>query len=122
MPDLVTLLNAAIQILIALVGFPAALSAALAILMKFGLTAELAAQISFWANVAAFVGIAYLVFTGQTALVAVIDASLAGLAKLLADILVILGGFAVSLASTGKYTLALAEHTTNFRDARALMR
>lgn len=121
MPDLVTLLNAAIQILIGLVGFPAALSALLALAMKFGLSDVLASQISFWANVVAFAGIAYLVFSGQTALVVIIDASLAGLAKLLADILVILGGFAVSLTSTAKYARAIAAHRSAFVEARKLL-
>lgn len=100
--DVPTIVAAALQILLALVGFPAALAALLTILGKFGLTPELAQKIAFYANVVAFLGIAVAVATGQTALVALIDASLVGLAKLLADIIVILGGFGLSYAHTAR--------------------
>lgn len=100
--DVPTIITAALQILLALVGFPAALSALLTLLGKFGLSPALASQISFYANVLAFVGIAILVATGQTALVQIIDASLVGVAKLLADIIIVLGGFGISYVRTAR--------------------
>lgn len=119
--DVVTLINAAVQILLTLVGFPAFLAAVLSILMKFGVSADVASTISFVANAVALVGIAYLVFTGQSALVAVIDASLGGLAKLLVDVLIIIGGPAVTLSLTGSFTRSLAAHSSNFAEAKRLL-
>lgn len=101
--DLPTIVRAALEILLGLVGFPAALSYLLTIAERFGLDPAFAEKIAFGANVVAFVLIAYAVYTGQGNLVAVIDAALAGFAKLLADIIVILGGFALSYVKTVKH-------------------
>ena len=51
-----------------------------------------------------------------------LDSSFAGLAKLLADIIVIVGGFGVSYLSTGRYAHAIAEHNSHVIAARTLMR
>jgi hypothetical protein len=118
LPDLVTV---ALTILTSLVGFPAALAALINIGLKLGLLdAAKAAWVSFGANVIAFGVIFYLVFTGGVGIISPLDASLSGLAKLLADILIVLGGFAVSFSNTGKYTRSIAEHASHFSAARAL--
>lgn len=105
--DIPTIVTAALQLLLSLVGFPAALSAAIAIAEKLGLTPEAAQIVSLVANAVAFLGLAYLVVTGQTALAAVIDASLVGVARLLADLVIVLGGFAISYRSTASHVRAL---------------
>ena len=105
--DIPTVVTAALQLLLGLVGFPAALSAVIAIAEKFGLSQAAAQTVSLVANAVAFIGLAYLVITGQTALAAVIDASLVGVARLLADILIVLGGFAISYRSTASHVRAL---------------
>lgn len=108
--DVPTIVNAALQIFLALVGFPATLAAVIAIAEKLGLSTATAQTVSLVANLVAFIAIGYLVITGQGALAAVIDASLVGVAKLLADIVVILGtvgAFAISYRSTASHVRAL---------------
>lgn len=105
--DVPTIVTAALQLLLGLTGFPAALAAVIAIAEKFGMSAAAAQVVSLVANAVVFLGLAYLVFTGQTAIAAVIDASLVGVAKLAADILVILGGFALSYRQTASHVRAL---------------
>lgn len=121
-PDLATLVQAALTLFMSLVGFPAALAAVLALVMKFvpGVTAEVAGWISFAANALFFLVIAYLVYTGQSAIVASLDSLFGGLADILAKIIVVLGGFGISFLSTAKYTRAIAEHGSAFRAARML--
>jgi len=80
----------------ALVGFPAFLTALLNLLMflKVPLNPD---GFYFWANVIAFGGVAVAVFTGRTDILSSLDAALAGLAKILVDILILAGGAAGAL-------------------------
>lgn len=96
-------INLVLQAFAALVGFPAFLAAVINILKRFGLPDNTANTVNFWANIAAYAGVAFLVFTGRLELLGGIDITLGGLAKLLADILVILGGSLTSMAMARQY-------------------
>lgn len=104
-----------------LVGFPAALAGILALAIRFGLPAAYAATITFWANAAAFVGIFYLVLTGQVPLVSSIDATLGHVAQLIAYILLILGGPVVSYMLTGHFTRSIGKVRAAFFETRELL-
>lgn len=81
----------------ALIGFPALLTAVGNLLAFFGVPLNLDA-FYFWGNVLGFLGVAVAVFTGNLAILSGIDVALSGLAKLLVDLLIILGGAATSLS------------------------
>jgi hypothetical protein len=121
-PDLSALVQAALGIFVGLVGWPNALSVALALLMKIwpAFTAETAGWVSFVANAAMFIVVAYLVFTGQMPVVGSIDSAFGGLAKLLADILIILGSFGVALHTTAASTRKVAEAFGHFEASYAM--
>lgn len=120
-PDLAAFLQAVLAIFVTLVGFPSALAAVINLLIKFNvITDAVAGWVSFAANAIMFLVVAYFVFTGQSAVVATIDSVFVGLAKLLADILIVVGGFGVSFLSTAKYSRAIAEHGAAFRATRML--
>lgn len=91
--DVIQLIEAAFA---ALVGFPAVLTAVGNLLAYFAPSLNLDA-FYFWANVIGFGVVAFFVFTGQLDVLSNIDAALSGLAKLLADVLIIIGGAAGSL-------------------------
>lgn len=112
--DLPTLVLAILQVLTALQGLPAVLAYVLQIAEQFGLTVAAANTISFVVNVLAFIGIGYLLLTGQGALAQTIDAALVGVAKLLADIVIILG----TLGGFGYATLKTAEYRLRHRAVR----
>lgn len=120
--DIVTLLTAALQIFTALVGYPAAVAAASAIALKLGAPAQLVADASGVLNVIVFAGVAYLLATGNTGLVTLIDNALGGVAKLLADIVVVLGGFAAARVNTSSYLRGIVAHTGAFHEAAARLR
>ena len=97
-------LSAAWGAFLALVGWPAFLVAAIN-LLKFAhiLPDGWAGKVTYWVNVAAFVGVAYLVFSGQTNMLTSIDSALSTFAKVLVDILILLGGGVASLAMNKFY-------------------
>lgn len=75
-----------------LVGFPSLLSVLVVALEHWGwLSPDKVDQFNFWANAIVFGGIAVLAFLGKLALVNIIDLDLGSLAKLLTEILIILG-------------------------------
>jgi hypothetical protein len=92
-------LDAAWAALIALVGWPAFQVAAINLLKLIRVIPDGAAgTVTFWSGAVAFLGVAYLVFTGQLDLLSSLDATLGQLATLIGNIIVILGGFTASLA------------------------
>jgi hypothetical protein len=88
----------------ALAGFPAFL-AALINLLKFVkiLPDGLAPAVNFWGNVLAFGAVAYFVFSGNLDILGGVDAALGGLAKLIADLLIILGVGFTSMVMAPKW-------------------
>lgn len=87
-------------VFLALFGWPAFLAAAINILKYFKLPDGAASQINFWANIVAWVVVAYFVFTGQTTALNALDGALAGLAKILVDALILIGGATAHIALT----------------------
>lgn len=118
----VDLLTAALQVLTALVGYPAAVAAAAAIALKLGAPAAFVDSATNIVNLVVFLGVAYLLATGQGGLITVIDNALGGIAKLLADIVIVLGGFAATRVNTSHYLTRIASHSLAFEDARSLLR
>jgi len=103
--DVINLIVAAFS---ALVGFPAFLAALINLLKFLKIVPDGAADaVNFWANVIAFVAVGVLVFTGETDILSWIDGTLAGVAKILVDILVILGGGLTSMVMARKYHAGL---------------
>jgi len=99
--DIINLVLAAFSVL---VGWPAFLTAAINLLKFLKVLPDGAADgVNFWANVAAFVAVGVAVFTGKTDILSWVDASLVGLAKILVDILVLLGGSMTSMAMARNY-------------------
>lgn len=87
-----------------LVGWPAFLTALINLLKFVKVLPNGAANtVNFWANVFAFVGVGVAVFTGKTDVLNWIDANLVGFAKILVDILVLLGGSMTSMVMARKY-------------------
>lgn len=122
-PDVGAFLQAVLALFTSLVGFPAFVGTALALLMKlFPLvfTDTLSKWVSFGASAIMFGVLAFLALTGQLAWVATIDNAFGGLNKLLLDILIVVGGFGISLATTPKYAHAVANHAQGFRAVRSL--
>lgn len=92
-------LDAAWAALIALVGWPAFQVAVINLLKLIHVVPDGAAgTVTFWSGAVAFLGVAYLVYTGQLDLLSGIDVTLGKLATLIGNIIVILGGFTASLA------------------------
>lgn len=120
--DVVTLLTAALQVFTALVGFPAALAAASAIAIKLGASPAFVAAATNIITLVSFAGVAYLLATGQGGLITVVDASLAGLAKLLADIVIVLGGYAAARVQTSQYLRSIATHARAYEEAALALR
>lgn len=91
-----TTLEAILAIVGGLVGFPAFLTilGAALVLLKVPLNQE---AFMFWGNVVGFVGVAFFVFTGRLELLGAIDAALSTIAAIIANLLILLGGAAVSL-------------------------
>lgn len=87
--DIVSIVTAAFSLLL---GWPALLAAAINLAKRYGLPEGSASKVNFWANVVAWVGVAYFVFTGQTDALSKLDGTLSGLAKILVDILILTGG------------------------------
>jgi len=115
-------LNLIFQAFAALVGFPAFLMSVINLAKYFGLPDNAADAVNFWGNVVAYVGVAVLVFTGKLDLLGGIDEALVGLAKLLADILIILSGSVTSMVMARVYhkgarglPLIGASHSKGFR-------
>lgn len=97
-------LDAAWAAFIALVGWPAFQVAVVNLLKLIKVVPDGAARtVTFWSSALVFVGVAYLVFTGQLDILSSLDATLSGLAVLVGNIIVILGGFTASLA-VNKFT------------------
>lgn len=95
--DIVSTITAAF---LGLFGWPAFLAAGINIFKRYGLPDGVAGKVNFWANVLAWVLVAYFVFTGQTDALAKLDSALAGLAKVLVDILILTGGATAHMALT----------------------
>lgn len=121
-PDFGSLAAAALALLTGLVGFPAALGGILALANKLFptvVTASVSSWISFAANAVMFGVIGYLVFTGQSSLVGNIDSAFAGLAKLVADIAIIIGGLTINVASVPFYAKHARQHVARMKLALA---
>ena len=91
--DILQLILAAFS---ALVGFPALLTAVVNVLafIKVPINPD---AFYFWGNVAGFVVVGYFVFTGQLDILAALDSAFVGLARILVDVLILLGGTASAL-------------------------
>lgn len=101
-------INLIVSAFSALVGFPAFLAALINLLKFLNVLADGAADgFNFWANVLAFVAVGVAVFTGQTDVLNWIDQNLVGLARILVDILVLLGGGLTSMVMARKYHAGL---------------
>jgi len=92
------ILNVILAAFGALVGFPALLTAVGNLLAYFKVPLNMDA-FYFWGNVLGFLGVAVAVFTGATDILSGLDVAFSGIAKLLVDLLIILGGAAVSLGN-----------------------
>jgi len=87
-----------------LVGFPAFLTALINLLKFLKVLPDGTADgFNFWANVVAFVAVGVAVFTGKTDVLNWVDANLVGLARILVDVLVLLGGGLTSMVMARKY-------------------
>jgi hypothetical protein len=121
--DVGAFLQAVLALLTSMVGFPAFVGTALALLTKLFptiFTDTLSKWVSFGANILMFGVIGYLMLAGQLGWVTTIDTAFGGLNKLLLDILIVVGGFGISLATTPKYAFAVANHGAGFRAMRQL--
>jgi hypothetical protein len=80
----------------ALIGFPAFLTALgnLLVYLKVGLNLD---AFYFWGNVIGFGLVALAIFTGRLDILSSVDAALVGIAKVIMDLLILLGGVAGSL-------------------------
>lgn len=97
-------INLILTVFTALVGWPAFLAALINLLKFFKVLPDGAADgFNFWANVLAFVGVGAAVFLGRTDVLNWIDGSLVGLAKILVDVLILVGGTGISAGLTRKY-------------------
>lgn len=80
------------SVIAGLVGLPSLLSVLIVALEHWNLLSpENVDKFNFWANAVVFVGVAVLAFLGKLPLVNVIDTDLGSIAKLLTEILIILG-------------------------------
>lgn len=116
-------INLVLAVFSSLVGFPAFL-AALINLLKFlnVLNDGNANTVNFFGNLLAFVVVGVAVFTGKTDVLSWIDGTLVGVAKILVDLLVLLGGVLTSMAMARAYHNGLrglpvvgASHSYGFR-------
>ena len=90
-------INQPFPLFASLVGFPALVAAAVNVAKYFELLPDGAAPaVVFWVNIAGFVGVAVAYFTGNTPLLAQIDAQLGSLAMFLLTFVTFIGelGFA----------------------------
>ena len=90
-------LNELFPLFASLVGFPALVAAAVNVAKYFELLPDgTAPAVVFWVNIAGFVGVAIAYFTGNTPLLAQIDAQLGSLAMFLLTFVTFIGelGFA----------------------------
>lgn len=85
----------------ALVGWPAFLLALTSLLKALGWVKDgMTPTFVYWANVVAFVGVSYFVFTGQLDLLASVDTGFGTLAVIVSNIVILFGAlFPASLAS-----------------------
>ncbi len=104
--DIVQLVQIAITFFVALAGWPAVLSAVMTLLEYFGwITAAGADTFNFWANVVVFLAVLAAVIFGYADFIPQIDAGLAGLAKIIVDILVILGVPTLNIINTKRFAV-----------------
>lgn len=89
--DVGSIAQVAIAAFIALEFWPALLAVILTALQYFGVSAETAERINFWANLVLFGGIFFLVATGQIDLVGKLDSIFGNAAQLLTYLLVLIG-------------------------------
>jgi len=110
MLDFVAMVQLVISLVAALVGFPALLSSILTALEYFQKIDEaLSDKISFWANAGVFVGVFYMAVTGQLSLLNSIDEALGQFAKVLVQVLILIGvptGFAITKNFQDKFRTA----------------
>jgi len=100
------ILQAIFDVFVTLVGFPAFLMALINLLKLLKVLPDGAANaFNFWGNVIFFGVVAFFVFTGQGDTLSWLDGILAGAAKLIADVIIILGGFTASTIMTRQYHL-----------------
>lgn len=85
-------IGAVTQAFLALFGWPALLAAVINVAKMLGLPDGTSSTISYWANILVWIGVAYFVFTGQTSILSTIDGALAGLAKIVVDIGILIAG------------------------------
>jgi hypothetical protein len=91
-PDVSVIVQLAYAAFIALVGWPALLSVIVTALQYYNvLTPSTSETFMFWANVVVFGGIFILALLGKISLVNSIDAAFGMLAKVLLDVLILLG-------------------------------
>lgn len=97
-------INLVLSAFSALVGFPAFLAALINLLKFLGvLTDGNANTVNFFGNLIAFVAVGVAVFLGKTDVLSWIDGTLVGAAKILVDILVLLGGGLTSMVMARQY-------------------
>ncbi len=109
---------------VSLTFLPGAIAALLGILLKLvpGFTDASANVVSFVLNVAFYVAAGVLVYLGKADILVGVNTSLGGIAQLLSNILVILGGFGMSFGMTGHYTKMFASHAANMVEARKMLK
>lgn len=81
----------AIEVFSALVGFPVLLSLLITAAEYFGLDEEVAGVVSFWTNVAVFVGVLVASILGKIDLVSGLDVVFGNLSQIISAVLVLLG-------------------------------
>jgi len=93
-----------VVIFTALVGWPALLLAVTGLLKALGIVKDGATPtFVYWANIAAFVGVAYFVLTGNLDLLASIDAGFGTLAVIVTNIVVLFGVLFPSSLAANKF-------------------
>jgi hypothetical protein len=103
--DIVQLVQIAVTFFVALAGWPALLSAVITLLEYFGVITPAGADgVNFLANVAVFLAVLAAVIFGYADFIPQLDAGLAGLAKIIIDILIILGVPTLNIITTKRYT------------------
>ena len=88
----------------ALVGFPSLIAALGNFLKVLKVLPDGAANAyNFWANVLVFVGVGFAVFTGKTDVLSWLDTAAGGVAKIIAEVIVLMGGSFASMIMAKKW-------------------
>jgi len=104
--DIVQLVQIAVTVFVALAGWPAFLSAVITLLEYFGVLSTTSTDgFNFWANVIVFLAVLAAVIFGYADFIPQLDAGLVGLAKLIVDILIVLGVPTLNILNTKRFTV-----------------